>query len=255
MRSSLIDPHELIPPSAFYKGAWGKHWPEFEGTIYEADIVDNNEHGPADDDVDGPLAHELRVPPEFKYRFFRGMKEITSLADLNPSTGDVLVIREEYEKLLEALQKEAHMYPLTRRFIVTGHPGIGSCECWFQSQGVLIPIPFLGKTTFLFYHLVRRLELKLPTAVQLNSKYYLIFDEQGATVHPPGVGDERLEKCWALADSDEYVTPPFEAFKAAECVILTTSQNFDKWERWKTHGNGAWIVMNLPSVPEIAAVL
>jgi len=73
---------------------------------------------------------------------------------------------------------------------------------------MLIPIPYLGKTTFLLYLLLRLLEEEQPTAVQLGNSCYFIFDEQGATVHSLNDGNERLKKCWALADSNVYVIYP-----------------------------------------------
>ena len=101
----------------------------------------------------------------------------------------------------------------------------------------------------MLYLLLHRLEHRLPTAVQLNSEYYFIFDEQGATVHPVDDGDERLERCSALVGD---VDP---ALGWAERVIVITSLKLEKWERWLTVSRGTWIVMDLPSVPEIAAIL
>ena len=115
---------------------------------------------------------------------------------------------------------------------------------------MLTPIPYVGEISFLLYLLLHRLEHRLPTAVQLNSEYYFIFDEQGATVHLIDDGDEpRLERCWALVGD---VDP---ALGWAERVILITSLKLEKWERWLTVSRGTWIVMDLPSVPEIAAIL
>ena len=117
---------------------------------------------------------------------------------------------------------------------------------------ILTPIPYVGKTSFLLYLLLHRLEHRLPTAVQLNSKYYFIFDEQGATVYPVNDRDERLQRCWALVGGNANVHP---VVGCAERVILITSLKPEKWERWYTVSRGTWIVMDLPSVPEIAAVL
>ena len=55
---------------------------------------------------------------------------------------------------------------------------------------MLISILYLDKTTFLFYLLLRRLEHQLPTAIQLTAEDYIIFDKQGATVHPVDANDQ-----------------------------------------------------------------
>jgi hypothetical protein len=120
---------------------------------------------------------------------------------------------------------------------------------------MLISLPYSGKSTFLFYLLLYRLERKLRTAVQLDAEYYFIFDEQGAAVHPLSGRDPRLRKCWALTDSNEIVTQPCTAFQSlAERVILTSSPKPERWKGWIKQTEGRCIISDLPSVPEIAAI-
>jgi hypothetical protein len=116
----------------------------------------------------------------------------------------------------------------------------------------------LGKTFFLFYLLLYRLEAKLPTAIQLDPEYYFIFDEQGAIVHslPDRDRDPRLRECWALTDSNDQVLQPCPAFKGlAKRVILASPPNPERWRRWIKQTNGFCILSDLPSVPEIAAIV
>jgi len=121
---------------------------------------------------------------------------------------------------------------------------------------VLILIPYLGKSTFLYYVLLRRLEDKLPTAVQLGQHHYYIFDRFGAAVRPLSVFDSRLRKCWALTGSNANLGRPCEAFQAeALRIIQTSSPKLDRWEGWCKRRGGIWVVMDPPSVPEIAAIL
>ena len=47
----------------------------------------------------------------------------------SPDEGDVLVVREEYETLRQALEG---VYNGFSAIVVTGHPGIGSYESWFR---------------------------------------------------------------------------------------------------------------------------
>jgi len=165
------------------------------------------------------------------------------------------VIREEYRSLYEVLESETEVLS-TKGVVVTGQPGIGSYECWCYSQVMLIPIPYLGKSTFLIYLLLYRLEQKLPTAVQLNNIYYAIFDEQGATFRSTKADDSRLGECWALTDSNEFVTQPCIAFmRNAPFIVQTTSPRPERWTKWVKQHDATWIIMDLPSVPEMAAVL
>jgi hypothetical protein len=123
---------------------------------------------------------------------------------------------------------------------------------------MLISFPYLGKSTFLLYLLIHRLENRLPTAVQFDADYYIIFDEQGAKVNPlPDPDpDPRLEECWALADSNNYVLQPCSAFQAvAERVILASSPKPERWREWIKQAMGRCIISDLPSVPELAAIV
>ena len=55
--------------------------------------------------------------------------EIKEIFGAHSDSDDVLVIRDEYEQLFEAFEAMED-----RGIIVTGQPGIGSYEYWFQSQ-------------------------------------------------------------------------------------------------------------------------
>jgi hypothetical protein len=120
---------------------------------------------------------------------------------------------------------------------------------------MLISLPYLGKSTFLLYLILHRLENRLPTAVQFDAEYYFIFDKQGAIVHSLPDRDPRLEECWALTDSNDQVLQPCPAFKSlAKLVVLASSPKPDRWKQWITQKNGSCIISDLPSVPEIAAI-
>ena len=184
------------------------------------------------------------------------MREVKEVLGANIDDDDILVIRQEYRDLYGVLETVAKTDARVGGFAVTGHPGIGSYECWFQSKVVLIPIPCLGKTTFLYYVLLHRLELKLPTAIQLSKHKYFIFDEHGAVVRPINTEDLRLKTCWALADSNILVTHPCGDFLSmAPFIVQTTSLKEERWKEWVKQKYGRWIVMDPPSVSEIAAIL
>jgi hypothetical protein len=116
--------------SALHAKAWGKSWPQSQGTILKTEISDDETGSVDDDDVDGALADILVVPPQFKYRYLKEIRGLKSALGTNPGQDeeDVLVVREEYEMLCQALEENRKC----RAFVVTGHPGIGSYESWFS---------------------------------------------------------------------------------------------------------------------------
>jgi len=104
--------------------------------------------------------------------------------------------------------------------------------------------------------LLRRLEAKPPTAVQLTKQHYYVFDESGAVIRPSRFFDPRLRECWALTDSNAVVTQPCAAFLSdALRIIQTTSPKPARWKEWYKQRGGIWVVVDPPSVPEIAAIL
>jgi hypothetical protein len=121
---------------------------------------------------------------------------------------------------------------------------------------MLIFIPYLGKSTFLFYLLLRRLENRLPTAVQFDNEEYLIFDQNGPTLYPLSAAPMRLRACWGLADINDQVTKPCAAFgKYAQRVFQVTSPKPERWKEWSKQQGARVLILDLPTLPEIAAIV
>ena len=121
---------------------------------------------------------------------------------------------------------------------------------------MLISVPYLGKSVFLFYLLLHRLERCLPTAVQLDADFYFVFDAEGAACHRLHDRSKKLEQCWALADSSDLVQQPCKLFmNRAKCVIQMSSPKAVRWKEWIKQKLGLCFYMDLPTVPEIAAVV
>ncbi|KAF9048308.1 hypothetical protein BDZ89DRAFT_941352, partial [Hymenopellis radicata] len=212
----------------FHKKAWGHAWP------HHSDIVRATEIGQLGEDDE--LYFDGGVTEQFSYVCLDGIKEIASLLHIlfHPdSFQDVIIIRREYEYLRETLESVPE-----KTFLLIGHPGI-------------------GKTSFLIYLLLYRLEHKLPTAVQFGDYEYIIFDRHGASVHNiHHVWNKRLKKCWALCDSNLYNIQPCWALQVnAERVILAASPKPERWKEWSEQTASTRIVVDLPTVMEIAAVL
>jgi hypothetical protein len=121
--------------SALHAKAWGKPWPQSEGTISKTEMS-----GSVDDDDDDEndeynlLADKLKVPPSFKYRYFKEIQGLKSALGASPGRDfrDVLVVRDDYKVLHEVLYDRREYGAI----VVTGHPGIGSYQSWFSSLKV-----------------------------------------------------------------------------------------------------------------------
>lgn len=82
----------------------------------------------------------------------------------------------------------------------------------------------IGKSIFLIYSLLYRLERRLPTAIELMGYDLILFSAGGVTVHNPKRDSWCLpEDCWALSDSNACVSHPCQAFRisGAPRVIQT----------------------------------
>ncbi|KAE9406985.1 hypothetical protein BT96DRAFT_1046193 [Gymnopus androsaceus JB14] len=211
--------------------AWGKRWSHRRGQIKSIEIGSP----PCNSEFEYP--GKIEVPKLLDYDCFIGICELTEALFCPPM--DVVIVRGEYEKLrkyLDEVLRETTPMP-TRAFIITGQPGI-------------------GKTTFLLYLLLYRLERKFPTAVQFNSKHYYVFDEDGGKVYPDTIPAPGLKQCWALtnSNSDTVFPGPFLSY-GSQCVILVSSPNSERWKQWKKYTSAICLVSELPELLEIAAIV
>ncbi|KAE9410777.1 hypothetical protein BT96DRAFT_237712 [Gymnopus androsaceus JB14] len=75
-------------------------------------------------------------------------------------------------------------------------------------------------------------------------------------ITPKKYDKKRLEKCWALSDSNSGIGEPCIAFQThAHRVIQASSPKPRRWKEWLKQKEGTRIVSDLPEVLEIAAVL
>ncbi|KZV66105.1 hypothetical protein PENSPDRAFT_689291 [Peniophora sp. CONT] len=218
----------------FYKKAWGQEWKREKNTLRRSEIK-----GAADNEPDH-IAGEWwnNVGDEFEYDVIRGMDQVAEDLSAPYALRADVVILKEYKTLLAALTATTGSLGMERKSaVVTGQPGI-------------------GKTTFLLFLLIDRLQQREPTALQLHSRYYLIFDEQGVTANKLDDADNRLKQCWALVDSNSQVVSPCGSFlDKALRVIQTTSPKVERWKEWRKQARAELYVMDLPNVMEIAAIV
>ncbi|KAF6748261.1 hypothetical protein DFP72DRAFT_579937 [Ephemerocybe angulata] len=247
--------YEKDPTTWFYKKAWGNKWPQHTGTILRADVVAASDSEPIavdameldQDDEAGPIADDsVEVPERFEYTCLDGITAIAHALYMPVHVKDVLIVRKEFMALRDVMEKafkaelekpEQHREGI--KLVLAGHPGI-------------------GKTAFLLYLLLHRLECKLPTAIQSSSMCYIIFDEEGATRVAPADDDRRLAKCWALTDSNAYTTIPCAPFllpRGPPMLIQAALPKPSLWKQWVQQSEACVIVSDLPTTMEIAATL
>ncbi len=107
---------ESRSPAALYDLAWGKSWPRHGGILHKAEIGQVN----ADDELyfDGGVD---AIPNAFTYDCLEDIGKVTAALWMTPGFLDVLVVREEYDRVRKILESIEH-----KAFVVTGHPGIGT---------------------------------------------------------------------------------------------------------------------------------
>ncbi|KAF8522428.1 hypothetical protein BU17DRAFT_44645 [Hysterangium stoloniferum] len=167
-----------------------------------------------------------------------------SIVDLTPfdipqnsRPANILFIREEYrlayDTILTDTLKEGHR---RSAFLVTGQPGI-------------------GKTLFLLYLLVRRLQNQDPVALQIDANEFILFSEDGVSRHSGGAysADDIPKGAWALSDSsDELQLGPCGAFQSTRVhVIHTSSPSSRRWKDWVKRLTARRYIMDIWSLEEL----
>ncbi|KAJ6519307.1 hypothetical protein C8R45DRAFT_806234 [Mycena sanguinolenta] len=249
MAKWTLDTHFKPHPSErlrfLHLKAWGHQWPRHKS------LIEKDELGDLVNDDELYFADETR---RLEYVCLDGIGQITTALMAPLYLQDSIVIRDEYEFVREKLdQAQLSEEQLQKRlFTITGHPGI-------------------GKTCFLLYLLLCRLERRLPTAIQISGREFFIFDAHGATVHQTDISFQditqapdathlaivtRLESCWALCDINSAVKQPCDRLlAAAQRIVVTTSPKPERWKEIHRQLSGNIIIMDLPTILEIGAAV
>jgi len=137
--------------------------------------------------------------------------------------GRKILVRSEYEQAEQAILSANENG--RDAFIVSGNPGIGSPPP-FSSSVVTSSIgPNLesGKSIFLVWLLMRRLVLRLPTAIQVYPHFAILFHEGGISQFSDLQGPDTYgvldfgrschKNIWVLVDSNQYLVEPASIFR------------------------------------------
>ena len=114
---------------------------------------------------------------------------------------------------------------------------------------------YAGKTVFLLYLLLYRLERRLPTAVQFTRNNIFLFNDNGAFIRK---ADDYLELFgyWALVDSNyDIVVPSYSLLGSGARIIQASPPKPIRWKEWIKYAYGTVVVSELPHLLEIGAVL
>ncbi|RPD55642.1 hypothetical protein L226DRAFT_466805 [Lentinus tigrinus ALCF2SS1-7] len=233
--STAEPPTPIERAERLWRTAWGHPWPHrFRKVISIQDIFPDGDVPISTDDSDDD---ESRIPNEFKYTCLHGMKSVFEACGGSATpVQDVLVIRPEYVWLRETMQ---HGYLADAdSIVITGQPGI-------------------GKTVFLLYLLLYRLERKLPTAIHLYGDAFVMFNNKGAEIGSARAqGTSITEDYWALTDSNAKLAQPCNAFITSDArVIQASPPKPDRWKAWCKHRSGKVVVSDLPRPLEIGAIV
>ncbi|KAI0695710.1 hypothetical protein BC835DRAFT_1519787 [Cytidiella melzeri] len=162
------------------------------------------------------------------------------LAELFPTLEEYIVIRHEYKLayiyIANANQENLRVSKKPAKFVLTGQPGI-------------------GKSSFLAYVLVHRLQHKLPTAVERAGSGFVLFSDEGVDMFEASE-KPRIENLWALSDSTPETVIPCVALRDSRAVLIqATSPAQHRWKEWKKQTCAFLYIMDVWTTDEIRAVL
>ena len=128
-------------------------------------------------------------------------------------------------------------------------------HCFFELLIVLMYSHRAGKTVFLLYLLLYRLERRLPTAIHLWSNHLVVFNDEGATIRTVDDLIPMTSDYWALSDSNQIIKEPCPALRRSTArIIQASSPRPDRCKDWLKYCKARIVVTDLPSPFEIGAI-
>ena len=176
-----------------------------------------------------------------------------ALPRLNPHNSEILLVRDEYGLAHDIITKRAEV--MRAAFLVTGQPGIGGLRCPPQGHEL---IAHTGKTMFLIYLLARLLCNRQTVALQISARHYVLFTEQGATIHEGDKPGGIPKDVWALSDTLGMAeTHPCSAFLFSQHAHLvhTSSPAARNSKDWVKQISATEHIMDLWSEKEVERLL
>jgi hypothetical protein len=176
----------------------------------------------------------LRDPNPVESVYVPETMEVLRLPVTLSSIRDVMV-RDDYPEAMKAV--EGYASAKTKSVVIVGHPGIGRTMFSIGQARVLIYTPpYLGKTTMLYYILVRRLLEQKPTVLQINNQHLFLFNANGVKAISSATHlypkSEEYQGAWALVDMNPYVQAPAEMLgpNSPFFLIMASSPRASRWQ-------------------------
>ncbi|TFK63574.1 hypothetical protein BDN72DRAFT_310297 [Pluteus cervinus] len=132
---------------------------------------------------------------------------------------------------------------------------LSSLESCLSQFSVICGPAGIGKTLFLYYCLVRRLSMKLPTAFSLEpEERVFVFHEGGVRdLAPRAAPSFCLRGWWALLDAGQASDPPPSSLVIGFRVVLASSDK-RQYKGWVKQRHGMLYHMKTWTCDEIRAV-
>jgi hypothetical protein len=146
-----------------------------------------------------------------------------------------IMVRGDYVEAMKDI--EGYSSGKTKSVIIVGHPGIGRTMISIRQARVLIYTPHqLGKTTLLYYILVKRLLEQKPTILQINTQHLFLFNANGVKAISSSTQlypkSEEYQRAWALVDINQHVQTPAEMLgpNSPFFLIMASSPRASRWQ-------------------------
>ncbi len=133
-----------------------------------------------------------------------------------------------------------------------------NCGSVFTLLTIVSPNDNLGKSSFIYYILLRQLSEKKPTALQVSNQIVL-FRDSVQIYSRKNYWDALPEGILALTGANKRARIPCNAFLDAERdgnarIIQATSLSWDSWKGWQKKHQASVFVMDYFSFDEIKAL-
>ncbi len=176
------------------------------------------------------------------------------LPQLNPRSRKILLFRNEYRLAYNTICEVANRCRCI--YLVTGQPGIGGSDFHHPRHQL---IQSIGKTFFLLFLLVHLLRERIPVALQIDAKKFVLFDNHGARIYKTDstYASAIPKGAWTLSDSSgAEQLEPCAAFKYSKAhIVHTSSPASHRWKEWVKQIGATRYIMDVWSSEELRGLL
>ncbi|KAF9646282.1 hypothetical protein BDM02DRAFT_3271061 [Thelephora ganbajun] len=255
---SLLDPSY---PNSHFRDPYSKHWVQFWLSAWDKDpdsldVTEGFDRGP--DATDEPIfldEDDNQLPPR---------RDVMLKSDIMDNCWlfkcEKILIRSEYKEAEEFILSTRGAATVYDALLIVGDTGIGIspfCLAITGSQGLSS-----GRSVFLLRTLLRRLALKLPTALQIEPNRALLFYQggvkeftqlnSGSAYNPLKSTHDPLGRIWALVGSNLH--EPATVFQESPFFVIGASTYNPVRHEWIRKIRTGFFYMKRWSLEEVMQV-